>query len=695
MVEVCKMRLRATIIWFLFLTLFGVLWIRTFQLQVIESDKLKKTADNLHFVYESLPAKRGNIYDRNNVLLAGERQVFSAYALPYQIQNKSYFAKKVAKILSIEEKQVLKRINGDHRFVWVKRNLSPDEVDKLRIEKIEGLEISREGGRYYPYSEICAHILGFVDMDGKAGSGIESYFDLFLRGFSGYRLSKKDSVGRVLWALSQGAISPKNGYDVYLTIDLNLQRICENVISSYTIKHKAKSAVAIVMDVQSNEILVLASYPTFNPNEYNKYSQDEWMNRAVSMVFEPGSSFKPIIMALALEDMRVDPFSIINCSIPITTPWGEISDFVKHGDNLSLPEILIYSSNIGISSIASKLKSDRVYEYLREMNFLRKVDIGLPGESSGILSKSWLNNKYGKMYVSFGQGIGVNAVQLISAYACIANGGIWKTPKLVKYIKDRDKIVYIPSVEERRVLSETTCNYIKAAMERVVSEGIAKEAYIPGYRIAGKTGTAEKLSDGDNSERKYYSQMVAFFPADRPRYLIFVLFDEPSYPYFCSRIAAPAIKEIITNMILLYNIPPYYKPLYSYPTVFIGDSNRVPNLVGLTLQEVYNISTNYGFIPEFVGKGTKVKRQYPLPGEIIIPQAMVSLELDGNGTASVIGLPTPYALSYMLREGYEYVITGDGDYVIGQSFDKNGRIILNLGNDEKLRGEKKGEKKGA
>jgi len=687
------MRVRITIIWFIFLTLFGVVWFRTFQLQVIESGRLKKTADDLHFVYESLPANRGKIYDRNNILLAGERQVFSAYALPGQIASKSVFAKLVSRTLSIDYSQVLEKISGDHRFVWIKRNLLPEEVDRLKEEKIEGLELSIENGRYYPYSETCAHILGFVDVDGKAGSGVESYYDLFLRGFSGYRLSKKDSVGRVLWALSQGNISPKDGYDIYLSVDINLQRMCENLISSFTVKYKAKGAIAIIMNVRSNEILALASYPTYNPNEYNMYGQDEWMNRAVSMVFEPGSTFKPIIMALALEDMFVEPSMFINCSAPITTPWGDISDFVKHKDVLSLSDILTYSSNIGISNIASKINSDRIYDFLKDMNFLKRVDIGLPGESSGILDKSWLYNKYGKMYVSFGQGIGVNAIQLISAYACIANGGVWRTPKLVKYIKDKDNIVYVPEVEERRVLSETTCNYLKAVMERVVSEGIAKEAYIPGYRVAGKTGTAEKLSEGEKNAKKYYSQMVAFFPADSPKYLVYVLFDEPGYPYFCSKIAAPAVKEIITNIILLYNIPPYYKPLYSYPNVFINDNNRIPNLIGLTPLEAYNISLNNGFIPEFMGNGGKIKEQSPSPGEVITSSMKVSLKLDGNGTTSVVGLPLSYALSYILDEGYKYVITGDGDYIVGQSVDKDGRIILKLGSIEKTKQNDGGERK--
>jgi len=686
-------RLRITVVWFIFLTLFGVIWFRTFQLQVIESSKLKKTADDLHFVYESLPANRGKIYDRDNVLLAGERQVFSAYALPDKIQNKSAFAKVVSKILSMDYSQIFERVSGDHRFVWIKRNLSPQEVDRLKEKKIDGLELSREDGRYYPYSETCAHVLGFVDMDGKAGSGIESYYDLFLRGFSGYRLSKKDSVGRILWALSQGSVSPKDGYDVYLTIDLGLQRICENVISSFAVEFKAKGAVAIVMDVRSNEILALASYPTYDPNEYNKYSQDEWMNRAISMVFEPGSTFKPIIMALALEDMRIDPSMVINCSIPIKTPWGKITDFVKHKEILTLPEILAYSSNIGISNIASRMNSDRMYDYFKGLNFLKRVDIGLPGESSGILDRSWLNNKYGKMYISFGQGIGVNAVQLITAFACIANGGIWKTPRLIKYIKDKDEVVYTPELEERRILSETTCNYLKAAMEGVVSYGIAKEAYIPGYRVAGKTGTAEKLLEGEKNAKKYYSQMVAFFPADRPEYIIYIIFDEPSYPYFCTRIAAPAVKEIITNMILLYNIPPYYKPLYSYPTVFISDSSRVPNLIGLTPLEVFNASLINGFIPEFVGRGSRVIEQNLLPGDSVTASTKVSLKLDGIGTASIVGLPTSYALSYILRENYSYVITGEGDYVIGQGVDKDGRIVLKLGSKEKLMPKKEEEKK--
>ncbi|RLC44626.1 MAG: hypothetical protein DRH44_01725 [Candidatus Coatesbacteria bacterium] len=674
--EVCEVIRRVNIIWLVLVTMFGVIWFRTFQLQVIESDIYKKMADDLHSVNESLPAKRGTIYDRENRILATERQVFSCYALTNTILNKRSFARKVSDVLMMDYSTVLKRVTDYHRFVWIKRNLTPEEVKRLRAEKIEGLRLYADIGRNYPYSETCCHVLGFVDVEGKSAGGVESYFSKYLRGFPGLRVSHRDGIGRVLWALSSGGVSPQNGYDLYLTIDVRLQRVCENIIATLAEKNKARGAVAIVLDLKENEILSLVSYPMYDPNEYNKYSQREWMNRAVSMVFEPGSVMKPVIMALAINDMRVNPMVAVDCSKPIITPWGEINDFMEHKDILTLPEILVWSSNIGISKLSASLDGERIYEYLENLNFGRRVGIGLPGEASGILNRDWINNRYGKMYVSFGQGIGVTAIQVVSAYACIANGGVWKTPRLIRYIKDGEKVVYEPVIEERRVLSETTCNYIKAAMDRVVSEGFAKEAFISGYRVAGKTGTAEKMSR-DGEGEKYFSQMVAFFPSDDPAYLVFVLFDEPEYPFFGSRVAAPAIKEIITNIILLYNLPPMYKYLYSYPEVLVSKRGDIPNFVDLKLADAYRIALENGLYPVFTNRGDRVKKQFQGVDDKL--SGIIELILGGDGMPYMVGLPSGYALSYLVREGYEYKILGDGDTVVEQKVDEGGVIILRLG----------------
>lgn len=631
----------------IFILSVGVILIgRLVQVQLIEGRRYQKTLGSIEFLKEDIPAIRGDILDRNGEVLATHRYAYSIYAKPYQIERREEIVGKLSEIFDLDDSEHLKSLlEPQRRFLWLKRRASPEIVDKVKSQDLTGIGLFSEEVRHYPYDELASNLIGYVDFDGKACSGVELSLDGYLRGFPGWRLSFKDALQLGSVPAKKEGVSPTDGMDVSLTIDLNLQKVVEDILESYVKEYEAKDGCVIVMEVDSAEIIALASYPDFNPNHYNLEQEQNFSCTPFNWVYEPGSTMKPLIMAAALQENEVGPYTVIDCSKRLSVDDAVIGDVIPHDDVLSVDQILVKSSNIGISKIAKAMDGSSILLYLQQLGFGSETGVYYPGEVDGTIHRDWVRYGSGRIFNAFGQGIGVTPIQMITAMAVIANGGYWRQPTIVKSIKNEEEEVKLKRKEQYRVFSEEICRTVSMMMEDIVQFGGGKKAQIEGYRVAGKTGTSQKVIEGkvEYSESAVISTFVGFVPVDEPRFITLVIINEPSKGYYGSQVAAPAFAEIMKWILNYYNIPPADGevisgdeiPQYDEECLIFCDNRDdnlweytspvdryredavdvVPDLVGKTPAYAHNLCKDMGTTLEVRGRGMIVESQSPAPGE--------------------------------------------------------------------------------
>ena len=551
-------RTRIVIIGVFFGLMFVAVTCQAFKLQIVQHEDMIKKADRQHQRIVPLTPARGTIMDRNGNNLAVSVEMDSCFAEPRYIQDMEGTAAVLAPFLNIPQQELLKKMNGNKNFVWLARRLTPEQAIRIKNLKLRGIGFAPETKRFYPNFEVAAHVIGFTGLDPAGLEGVEKKYDSTILGNTGYVVTERDGKGRSIAIKDTVVKNSSPGKNLMLTLDMTIQHIAEKELAKAVIESKAKSGTALVMESDTGRILAMANYPTFNPNSFAQSGQAQLRNRAVADSYEPGSTFKVFVVAAALEEKLVRPTDMYNCEN------GEyrISGKTIHDDHphprLSVSEIIKYSSNIGSAKIGFKLGEERMRRYLTNFGFGQRTGIDLPGEAAGILKK--------RMYgidlatTAFGQGVSVSAVQLVNAMSAIANGGTLMKPYVVeKIIDDKGQVVQQFDPQPiRRVLSADSAQKMARMMETVTGEGgTGTKAAIEGMRVAGKTGTAQKvdpLTRGYSSKR--IGSFIGFAPADKPKLTIAVIIDEPQGVKYGGVVAAPAFRGIALNSLAYLKILP-------------------------------------------------------------------------------------------------------------------------------------------
>jgi len=631
--------------------LFGLVFVltvgRAFYLQVLQKDHLVKLAEKQHQRIVALTPGRGAIYDQHNAPLAVSIEMDSCYAETRNLESLPDAAAKLAPLLGYGVAELQEKLKASRNFVWLSRRMSPETAKKVRDLDLDGIGFVKESKRFYPNSEVAAHVVGFTGTDPGGLEGIEKKYDSTILGNTGFLVTERDALGRDI-DLKKGSEgkSGTKGSNVVLTLDKNVQYIAEKELAQAVQKNGAKGGIAIVMEPDTGRVLAMANYPTFNPNSYFKYGPGSLRNRAISDSFEPGSTFKILLVATALEDHVIRAGDSFNCENGSYSYSGRTIHDTHHYGNLTVPDILKFSSNIGAAKIGSRLGSERLYAGLTGFGIGEKSDIDLPGEAGGMLRQQAKWYGIDLATISFGQGVTATALQIATAVSAVANGGNLMKPYLVDRVTDDNGAVlkqFTPQVR-RRVISAQTAKTVSGMLEGVVNEGgTGTNAAVDGYRVAGKTGTAQKVDPATHgySAKKRTASFVGFVPLDKPRLTIFVVIDEPTTSPYGGVVAAPAFSAIAQQTLCYLKVPvdrsavkkraepaaaksePETVPQAAEGGIVEGsEAGSMPNFKGMSMRQVLRVMEKRGLNVKLQGSGRAVE-QNPPPGSRINTQDQV------------------------------------------------------------------------
>jgi len=503
---------------------------RLIHLQVLKHDYYQEIAAEKHETRQVISARRGRILDRNGEELAVNIPVQMVYADGSRIHDPATLALVAAPFLDVPVKELTEKLTTKSKYVVIRKRVSEEKAqDMMRaIEKanLHGLYLQEGSVRSYPNGEMLCDVLGYVDHTGHGADGIEKTCDAALTGQEGFRMIEHDRKGREIVVYRGQEQSPENGSDIRLSIDMGLQAIAEREVDeAYKTNHPA-SATAILADPNTGEILALASRPNYDPNKFNEAKPDQMRNRAISDMYEPGSVFKIVVTSAAYNEGIVDDKTRIFCENGHFSYGGKIIKDHHGSGDLSIPEILMKSSNVGAAKISLRMKDQMFYDYVRKYGFGTRTGIPLPGEISGLVNPPHRWDMLTKTRMAFGQSISVTPIQMVMAMSAIANGGKLLKPKLVLSMGEGSNELQEPPVAQ--VVKSESANYIANALEKVVgNQGTAPLARIEGYRVAGKTGTAQKISPhGGYLEGRYIVSFAGFFPVNKPKIMGIVIVDD-------------------------------------------------------------------------------------------------------------------------------------------------------------------------
>jgi cell division protein FtsI (penicillin-binding protein 3) len=497
---------------------------------------------------------RGIIYDRNGRELAVSIQVDSAFAVPAEIPNPHIAARLLSPILQLAPEEIETRLSRSRSFVWLKRKLDAAAVERIKALNLAGIYFQKENRRFYPNRELAAHVLGFVDIDEKGLAGVEYSLDAQLRGQPVRMLVLADARRR--WYDRDGR-EPQRGASLVLTLDDRIQYIAEKELREAIRTTRAQAGTLVVQDPASGEILALANWPSFNPNAPQEAHEAARMNRAVSAVYEPGSIFKIVTLAAALEEKRTHPGEVIDCQNgAIYIAGHRIRDHKPFG-LLNVAQVLAQSSDVGTIKLGLRLGPRTLYRYIRAFGFGELTGIELSGETRGLLRavENWTPVSVGS--ISMGQEIGVTSMQMVTAVSAIANGGLLVAPRLVRALHQDGQRIAWERPAPVRVISATTAATLRQMLEGVVLEGTGKAAQLDGWTAAGKTGTAQKIDPltGRYSLTDHIASFVGFAPLNEPAITVLVTLDSPPENYHGGRVAAPVFKRVAEQVLTYLGVP--------------------------------------------------------------------------------------------------------------------------------------------
>ena len=624
-----KLRKRLLIFFALF-TLFALVLVgRLAWIQLVKSDKYGDLAWEQWT--RGVPARspRGNIYDRHGRLLAGNIAAETIVAYPPQIDDAEGTARQLAEILQIDYEKILHKVTSNLSSIFISRQVDSEITLQIRKLALPGIGFIQESKRYYPNDNLLSQVLGFVGVD-QGWSGLEIRYEEVLKGRDGRIIFQTDGRGR---RIPQGGLRlspPKDGADLILTIDETIQFILERELNRGMLEHEPIQALAIAMDPRTGEILGMAGKPDFTPADFAAYSEENWRIAPISKSFEPGSTFKLVTLAAAIDQNIFNMTEGFFCGGSLNVAGYDIKCWTYgrggHGP-ITFLEAVLLSCNPGFMTLGQRLGAETLFRYIRSFGFGSRAGIDLPGESSGILFPLERVGPVELATTSFGQGISVTPLQQVMAVAAMVNGGYLMEPYVVKEIRDVDENILKKKEPKllRQVISAQTSQKLKYIMEQVVMEGSGKNAAITGHRIGGKTGTAQKVgADGRYLAGEFILSFIGFFPLDDPRVLIYVAVDAPKRgSQWGSQISAPIFKRMARDIIKYLGIPPEAEENINLERQLV----RVPNLTGSTLKEAGLTVDAAGLVIKPVGAGIRIKEQTPMAGAQVPLQTEVLVYL--------------------------------------------------------------------
>jgi cell division protein FtsI (penicillin-binding protein 3) len=561
--DTSKIKVRVLVVGIVFCICFTAIVARAVHLHLFKGPWLSQKADGQVKRSVQFLGERGVIFDANMGKMALSIDVTSIGAHPKQIKDVANTARNLAKVLCIDRNDLAKKLSSNTSFIWIERHVPPKKVEAVEALKLEGVVFKSERSRFYPYKTMAAQIIGFSGVDGRGLEGVEFFYDRALEGQHAQFKVIRDAKGRGL-GLEIDEKSDHAGKNVILTIDGRIQYIAETALAEAVIQNGAKNGIAVVMSPKTGAILAMAHYPLINPNTYNQFAKDKWRNRAITDPYEPGSTLKIFSAAAAIESGVSGPHSIYYCENGAYRIGRNVVHDTRPHQWLSLEQIIQVSSNIGTVKLSENIGTKNLYNTLKNFGFGERTGIDCPGETPGLLSPYQRWTKIDNAAIAFGQGISVSAIQLATAVSAIANDGILMKPYVVQAITDKNGGI----VEKfnphpvRRAISSETAEAVRKMMEKVTEKGgTGTKAAISGYKVGGKTGTAQKIDEnGTYSQGKYVSSFVGFVPAENPEATILVMIDEPQKDHYGSHYggvaAAPVFKKIALQTLNLMNIPP-------------------------------------------------------------------------------------------------------------------------------------------
>lgn len=539
---------RSRVVLFLMFVAFATLAGRALWLQGISTEFLQKQGESRYARTLELPATRGKITDRHGQVLASSLPVKAVWAIPEDVlEAPPEKISELARLLGMRERDLRRKLDSDKSFVYLKRQVEQGVTDKIAKLKIPGIGTRREYKRYYPDGEVMAHVVGFTNVEDIGQEGMELTFQKNLAGVTGSRRVIKDRLGQIVEDI-ESVRMPHDGKDLALSIDRKIQHIAYSHLKEALDKHKAKAAAMVVLDVKTGEVLALVNLPTYNPNDRSKLTGAQLRNRVMTDTYEPGSTLKPFPIAIALEKNLVRPTTNIQTAPGrLTIGRATIGDAHPHG-MLTVSQVLEKSSNVGTAKMALQLQPQEMWDMFTTIGFGQQPKLGFPGAVAGRVRpyKSWKPIEQATM--SYGHGISTSLIQVARSYMIFARDGDMIPLSLQK---TSDQPI------GQRVISPKTARDVRAMLELAAGpEGTAPQAQVPGYRVAGKTGTSHKLVNGQYAN-KYVSSFVGFAPVSDPRIIVAVMVDEPSNGFhYGGQVAAPVFSAVAANALRALNVPP-------------------------------------------------------------------------------------------------------------------------------------------
>ncbi len=650
------MKTRILVLFCIFLGLWGLLIGRAMMLQIFPDVRLENLKRRQFETSLQIHTRRGAILDRNGNELAASVPSYSLFADPKLLKSSATVSKRLAKYLDIPLSSLKKRLK-DHsrRFLWVRRQLTERQRQEIEKWDVEGLGFIEEPKRVYPNGSLLAQVLGFVGTEGNGLEGLELQYEKYLQGQLKTVILPRDARGRPLLADGRALSEAADGADLELTIDHEVQFTLERELQSVVTSFTATSAVGIVVDAQTSEIVAMATVPTVDLNDGLRYSPEVRRNRLVTDAFEAGSVMKTFVVAGALKEGIVKPGTRYFCEggrMKIGDKWIQEAEKKDAFQWLTVSEILAFSSNVGAAKISFDLGDQRLARTLTDFGFAAKTGVDLPGEARGIMNPlPWRPHLLAN--IAFGHGIAVTPMQIVTAYTAIANGGLLKKPLLVKAIRshEQEAPVEFQAEEMRRVLTPQQAATMRLMLSAATEEkATGFNARIPGYYVAGKTGTAQKVDPikGGYSHDAYISSFAGFVPANSPRYVIYVAIDNPKKAYYGSQVAAPVFAKMAQYLVRRAGVPPMQ---ISEHNVITSEGERrrsnlqaqaiseikrqnedaelkgFPNLLGLTLREALHRMKDQAAQVDIRGHGVVV-RSIPPAGAVLTAKSNVTLILE-------------------------------------------------------------------
>jgi cell division protein FtsI (penicillin-binding protein 3) len=638
-----RLKLAFTLIWLCLMAVSA----RVFYMQIIDGERLSALARGEYEGTMEIQPRRGDIYDQRGTKLAATIEVGSLYANPAKITDKIIVAGKLSPIVELDKALVLEKLSSNKPFVWIKRKLSPQEMQQIEELKIDGLGFIPESQRVYPHRSLAAHVLGFVGMDGKGLGGLEHSYEIFLRGAKQRTRVLMDARKRIISQGQDMETEFLEGSSVTLTLDAYIQHAVEEELALVVSEQQARSATAIVMEPSTGRILAMAVHPTFNPNIFSTYPEPLLRNKNITDCYEPGSTMKAFTASLVLEKEVAKPTDVFFCENGRYRVGNHVIRDVHDHGWLSLQDIIKVSSNIGALKVGELLQREDLYQGLLQFGFGQETGVDIPGETRGILSPPRCWSAVGKANICFGQGISASPIQLITAFSAVANGGIVMKPYMVDRVVDArgNTIVQNTPQPVKRAISSETAKTMAAILQHVVEKGgTGVSAAIDGYAVAGKTGTAQKVEPGTRSysRNRYVSSFIGFLPADNPCVAMLVIVDEPKKQSYGGLVAAPVFKAVCQRIIPYWGIKPcdvflaekhIKEAMQQLKSLVEEDPEEqvdgkidqdieftaeegMPNVLGMDLRSALSVLDDLNVEVSIAGTGF-VARQDPIPGQSI------------------------------------------------------------------------------